>query len=61
MADNSPVSAVKDIKDKSVNLLSLGVVRRDGSITPFKADKISNAIKKAFGFRITKQVLQFKL
>ena len=48
MADNSPVSAVKDIKDKSVNLLSLSVVRRDGSITPFKADKISNAIKKAF-------------
>jgi len=40
MADNSPVSAVKDIKDKSVNLLSLSVVRRDGSITPFKADKI---------------------
>ncbi len=48
MADNSPVSVVKDIKDKSVNLLSLSVVRRDGSITPFKADKISNAIKKAF-------------
>ena len=48
MADNLPVSAIKDIKDKSVNLLSLSVVRRDGSITPFKADKISNAIKKAF-------------
>ena len=32
----------------AVNLLSLSVVRRDGSITPFKSDKISNAIKKAF-------------
>ena len=48
MADNSPVSAVKEIKEKSVNLLSLSAVRRDGSITPFKSDKISNAIKKAF-------------
>ena len=48
MADNLEVSALKKINDKSVNLLSLGVVRRDGSITPFKADKISNAIKKAF-------------
>ena len=31
-----------------INILSLSVVRRDGSITPFKSDKISNAIKKAF-------------
>ena len=37
----------QEIENK-VNLLSLTVVRRDGSITPFKSDKISNAIKKAF-------------
>ena len=53
MADSSQVSAElqKDNKEsinKSVNLLSLSAVRRDGSITPFKSDKISNAIKKAF-------------
>ncbi len=53
MADSSQVSAElqKDNKgsiNKSVNLLSLSAVRRDGSITPFKSDKISNAIKKAF-------------
>ena len=35
-------------KDKKVNILILKVVRRDGSITPFKSEKISNAIKKAF-------------
>ena len=47
MSDNSPVS--KETEDaKSVNLLSLSVVRRDGSIAPFKSDKIFNAIKKAF-------------
>ena len=34
--------------DKKVNVLNLKVVRRDGSITPFKSEKISNAIKKAF-------------
>ena len=34
--------------NSSVNILTLSVVRRDGAITPFKADKISNAIKKAF-------------
>jgi ribonucleoside-diphosphate reductase alpha subunit len=33
---------------KSVNLLSLSVIRRDGSIAPFKSEKIFNAIKKAF-------------
>ena len=38
---------IKD-KKKDINILSLSVVRRDGSITPFKSDKISNAIKKAF-------------
>tara|TARA_Y100001970_G_scaffold60101_1_gene76568 strand:- start:12436 stop:15189 length:2754 start_codon:yes stop_codon:yes gene_type:complete len=46
MADNSQVSQKKE--DKSVNLLSLNVVRRDGSISSFKSDKISDAIKKAF-------------
>ena len=47
MADNSQVSQNKEI-EKSVNLLSLNVVRRDGSISSFKSDKISDAIKKAF-------------
>ena len=47
MADNSLVS--KEIEqDKSINLLSLSVVRRDGSIAQFKSEKIFNAIKKAF-------------
>jgi len=47
MADNSQLS--KKIKEqKSINLLSLSVVRRDGSIAPFKSEKILNAIKKAF-------------
>ena len=35
-------------KKEDINILSLSVIRRDGSITPFKSDKISNAIKKAF-------------
>ena len=35
-------------ENKKVNIISLKVVRRDGSITPFKSEKISNAIKKAF-------------
>ena len=47
MADNLQVSA-KISEEKSVNILTLSVVRRDGAITPFKSDKISNAIKKAF-------------
>ena len=47
MADNLQVSA-KIPEEKSVNILTLSVVRRDGAITPFKSDKISNAIKKAF-------------
>ena len=55
MAENSPI--LKDSpttiskpssRDKEVNVLNLKVVRRDGSITPFKSEKISNAIKKAF-------------
>ncbi len=47
MADNSQVSQNKET-DRSINLLSLNVVRRDGSISSFKSDKISEAIKKAF-------------
>ena len=47
MADNLQVS-LKVSENKSVNILTLSVVRRDGAITPFKSDKISNAIKKAF-------------
>ena len=47
MADNSLVSENKET-NKSVNLLSSNVVRRDGSISSFKSDKISEAIKKAF-------------
>ena len=46
MADNSQVSEKK--LEESVNLLSLNVVRREGSISSFKSDKISDAIKKAF-------------
>ena len=47
MVDNFSVSKKTEI-EKNVNLLSLSVVRRDGSIAPFKSDKIFNAIKKAF-------------
>ena len=44
MADNLQVSS-KNIREKdSVNILTLSVVRRDGAITPFKSDKISNFI-----------------
>ena len=43
MADHSQVSE-KNETEASVNLLSLNVVRRDGSISPFKSDKISDAI-----------------
>ena len=46
MADNSQVSKKKE--EESVNLLSLNVVRREGAISSFKSDKISDAIKKAF-------------
>jgi len=49
-------SAVKEGEEKKSllnenvekNILQLSVVRRNGSITPFKSNKISNAIKKAF-------------
>ena len=47
MANNSLVSE-KIEGAKSVNLLSLSVVRREGSIALFKSEKIFNAIKKAF-------------
>jgi len=46
MAVNSQVSEKK--QEESVNLLSLNVVRREGAISSFKSDKISDAIKKAF-------------
>ena len=48
MADNLQVSAKVPSDNTSVNILTLSVVRRDGAITPFKSEKISNAIKKAF-------------
>ena len=48
MADNLQVSSNISKDANSVNILTLSVVRRDGGITPFKSDKISNAIKKAF-------------
>ena len=46
--ENSAKNTVINKKNEEVNLLSLSVVRRDGSITPFKSDKIANAIRKAF-------------
>ena len=48
MADNLQVSSNISKDSNSVNILTLSVVRRDGGIAPFKSDKISNAIKKAF-------------
>ena len=47
MNEQSPALKIKKASDK-INILSLSVVRRDGMITPFKSDKIFNAIKKAF-------------
>jgi len=38
----------KDNDNKNKKILTLSVIRRNGSITPFKADKIASAIKKAF-------------
>ena len=46
--DNSTKNTVVNKQNEEINLLSLSVVRRDGSITPFKSDKIANAIRKAF-------------
>ena len=34
--------------DSNKKIINLSVIKRNGSITPFKADKITNAIKKAF-------------
>ena len=54
MADNSLLlkennpNLQSHSKDTSMGVLNLKVVRRDGSVTPFKSEKISNAIKKAF-------------
>ena len=44
----SQTSYNTQVKSKNINILSLSVIRRDGLITPFKSDKIFNAIKKAF-------------
>ena len=46
--ENSTKNTVVNKQNEEINLLSLSVVRRDGSITPFKSDKIANAIRKAF-------------
>ena len=46
--ENSTKNTVINKQHEEINLLSLSVVRRDGSITPFKSDKIANAIRKAF-------------
>jgi transcriptional regulator NrdR family protein len=44
--NNGGASSIE--KTNKVNLFSLSVVRRDGSITPFKSPKITSAIRKAF-------------
>ncbi|PPR47560.1 MAG: Ribonucleoside-diphosphate reductase 1 subunit alpha [Alphaproteobacteria bacterium MarineAlpha5_Bin9] len=44
---NSDIKS-KPITENKVDIISLRVVRRDGSIAPFKSEKIFNAIKKAF-------------
>ena len=44
--EETPNKPLNEIKDK--NVLQFSVIRRNGSITPFKSIKISNAIKKAF-------------
>ena len=46
--ENSTKNTVINKQNEEINLLSLSVVRRDGSITPFKSDKIANAIRKSF-------------
>jgi ribonucleoside-diphosphate reductase alpha subunit len=45
---NKPQVSLEIKKEKIINILSLSVIRRDGSITPFKSNNISSAIKKAF-------------
>ncbi|MFL2514118.1 MAG: ATP cone domain-containing protein, partial [Alphaproteobacteria bacterium] len=46
--EKSTKNTVVNKQNEEINLLSLSVVRRDGSITPFKSDKIASAIRKAF-------------
>ena len=46
--NQSPHVSAKSKQENNINLLSLSVIRRDGSIAPFKSEKIFNAIKKAF-------------
>ena len=50
--ENSTKNTVINKQNEEINLLSLSVVRRDGSITPFKSDKIANAIRKAFWHKL---------
>ena len=45
MADNLQVSA-KISEEKSVNILTLSVVRRDGAITPLNPRKFRMLLKK---------------
>ena len=42
------ISLPKKNTSEKKTILNLSVIRRNGSITPFKANKITNAIKKAF-------------
>ena len=37
--------------DSNKKIINLSVIKRNGSITPFKADKITNAIKKHFSHK----------
>ena len=47
--ENSTKNTVINKQNEEVNLLSLSVVRRDGSITPFKSDKIANPSLSCLG------------
>ena len=44
----STKNTVINKQNEEINLLSLSVVRRDGSITPFKSDKIAMRLEKLF-------------
>ena len=48
LKENTSQIVQKFSENNNITVLNLKVVRRDGSITPFKSEKISNAIKKAF-------------
>ena len=61
MTENSPVlkdnfstESQRSLEDKKAIILNLKVVRRDGSITPFKSEKISNAIGHPLGDPLTR-------